>query len=161
MNKQAGVLVIIEKRTQSLVLTKRSQLMPIHAGEVSFPGGRWQTSDKDIQSTATRETFEEIGIGPDRIHIVQPLDIVQTLTGYVISPFLAEVETIEGYQLQQAEVDELILIPMDKVLQKQSYQSMIRHFRGVTVKTLQFKAPDHIIWGATAKIMSQLVDLKT
>jgi len=161
MIKQAGVMVIVETRSQSLILTKRSKRMPVHAGEVSFPGGRWQSGDRDTQHTALRETQEEIGLEPDRIHIIQPLDKVHTLTGYLISPYLAEIETIAGYQLQDDEVDELITLPMELVLQKKCYQSMQRQFGGVTVKTLCFKHPEFLIWGATAKIMSQLVDLES
>ncbi|WP_367605488.1 CoA pyrophosphatase [Legionella sp. W05-934-2] len=159
MNKQAGVLVIIERQSHSLILTKRSLQLSIHAGEVSFPGGRWQRGDKDIQYTALRETHEEIGIEPQRIHIIQPMDKVFTLTGYEISPYLAEVDCVSGYQLQIEEVEQLIKLPIEKVKEKKSYQMMTRQFGGVNVKTLSFEHPEHLIWGATAKIMWQLVDL--
>lgn len=159
MIKQAGVLVIIENQSRSLILTKRSKEMPIHPGEVSFPGGRWQSGDIDIQSTALRETHEEIGIQPERIRIIKPMNKVFTLTGYEITPYLAEVDNILGYQLQEGEVDKLIKLPMDAVKQKHSYQTMTRQFGSATVKTLRFTHSEYLIWGATAKIMLQLVDL--
>ncbi len=159
MIRKAGVMVIFDNESQSLILTQRSKEMPIHPGEVSFPGGRCKPHDENTKNTAFRETEEEIGIKPERLHIIRPLDKVLTLTGYEISPYLAEVENIKGYHLQAEEVEKLIRLPISNVMHKQSYQTMVVERRGAKIETLRYAHQEYLIWGATAKIMLQLVDL--
>jgi 8-oxo-dGTP pyrophosphatase MutT (NUDIX family) len=77
------------KRVQ-VVFTKRTETLPSHAGQISFPGGMVDPEDPDHKTTALRETHEEVGVPPQEVELITRLDQVVTVTGYLVTPYLGE-----------------------------------------------------------------------
>jgi 8-oxo-dGTP pyrophosphatase MutT (NUDIX family) len=155
--KEAAVIVLQELSSDSLILTKRSAELHDHPGEVCFPGGSWQEGDSSLYDTALRELQEELGIEPARIQSVKAMTPVPTLTGFIIHPWLASIETLLPYQMDTREVSQVLRIPMKEVSKASNYQE-IKVRRGERIiKGYQFTATKDFVWGATVRIMMQLV----
>jgi 8-oxo-dGTP pyrophosphatase MutT (NUDIX family) len=154
--KIASVLVLQDLSTNMLILTKRSLNLPTHPGEICFPGGRWQRGDENLYSTALRELQEELGIASSRIHLDKAMQPVRTLSGFIIYPWLATIETIIPYSLNPQEVSEIIQLPLAEVKNPKLYQKITITKEGMHFSSCQYTATRHFIWGATARIMKQL-----
>jgi len=154
----ASVIVLLETSTNSIILTKRTNQLPHHAGEICFPGGRFQDEDSTLLNTGLRELEEELGIQRERLQNIKSLSPEITLTGFQIYPWFASIATINPYKLQREEVDEIIQIDVNLALKRNNYQSILVPRNGYTIKTLKFSYKEHIIWGATARIMRQLCE---
>ncbi len=127
-----------------------------HPGEICFPGGRWEASDDDLWSTALRELQEELGVKPERVQLVRALLPQHTLRSSKIYPWLARIQTLQPYSINESEVTSVITIPMKEVLNPANYKEVIVPRYGFSVKSRQFTASEHFIWGATVEIMKQL-----
>lgn len=156
MTYDAAVIVLHEQVGDSLILTKRSSGLRSHPGEICFPGGRWDEKDKTLYDTALRELHEELGISLERIQLQKKLQTQRTLSGYIIHPWLAYINTIEPYTINRAEVAALLRLPMPEVRNLANYKQMIIERRGLKIKTYEFVNNEHMVWGATAQIMMQL-----
>jgi 8-oxo-dGTP pyrophosphatase MutT (NUDIX family) len=155
--KEAAVIVLHELVSDSLILTQRSLSLRNHPGEVCFPGGSWQEDDNDFYATALRELQEELGIEPSRVKLKQALEPERTLTGYLIYPWFASIDNISPYQIDIEEVSDLFRLPMSEVIKSSNYKEISVSRFGLSVKTYQFRAKDYYVWGATARIMMQLI----
>ncbi len=153
----SAVMVLHEIATDSLVLTKRTSQLRHHPGEICFPGGKKDVGDKDLYATALRELYEELGITEDRITLVKQLQIERTLLGTVIQPWLAKIQSIKPYHLNVLEVATLVFIPMPLVLDSKNYRDLIVERAGIKFKSCEFIPNDELVWGATARIMKQLI----
>ncbi|HAT8180008.1 TPA: NUDIX domain-containing protein [Legionella pneumophila] len=152
----SSVIVLCDLSKDSLILTKRSQMLKKHPGEVCFPGGFQEINDHDLYSTALRELNEELGITSDRITLIRQLKIEKTLLGLVIHPWFASIDSIFPYTMNPHEVSELILVPMPLVKDQKNYKELMIEKEGKHIITCQFIANKELIWGATARIMKQL-----
>jgi 8-oxo-dGTP pyrophosphatase MutT (NUDIX family) len=155
----SGVLVIIHfpANVPSVLLTKRSIYLKNHAGEISFPGGKYYSSDKTILDTAIRETYEEIGIKINKKQIIGRLTPIYTYTSKIlIYPFIALEEKIpDKFQSNSAEVEQIINLPLEQLkasISEDNYR-LNKNF-----KMFKFIVDDYIIWGATAQILKELID---
>lgn len=142
-----------------LLLIKRSQQLKHHKGEVSFPGGVKESCDNSLLETCLRETREEVGIIPGDINIIGRLDEVDTTTGFLVSPFLGLIPHPYDFQLNDQEVDHLITVPIagftDVTRQYDFY-----YFNGRRLASLiAYHIDNQIIWGATARIIEQLITM--
>lgn len=153
----SAVIVLHELSTGSLILTKRSEQLRAHPGEICFPGGSWEEGDENLYATGLRELYEELGIQADRVTFIRELITQQTLLGSIIHPWFASIESVEPYRLNPNEVTRLITVPMSLVQDKKNYKDVIVERRGFKFKSCEFVYKDDWIWGATAKIMKQLV----
>ncbi len=155
----SGVLVIIHfpANVPSILLTKRSTYLKNHAGEISFPGGKFYSSDKSILDTAIRETYEEIGVKINKKQIVGCLTPIYThTTKILVYPFIALEEKISNkFQRNSAEVEQIINLPFEKL--KASISEDNYHLNK-NFKMFKFIVDDYIIWGATARILKELID---
>ncbi len=154
----SGVLVIIHftDKIPEVILTRRSKYLNNHAGEISFPGGRFSPADTSILDTALRETFEEIGLVVNKESIVGSLEPTYTYTSKIlIYPYLAIIDTIEKDLKPNYEVDRIISISMDKLM-----NSITKDQEHSSKNYRMFKIiiDDHVIWGATARILKNLFD---
>lgn len=156
-NHHSAVLVLYEQRADALVLTKRSKTLQHHPGEICFPGGRWEEQDANYYETALREVYEEIGIEAKRITRVRKLQTELTLSGVMIHPWLCEIEQITPFHLNVQEVSKIILIPMSQVVDASHYSDFFIERDGVKIKNCRFIDEREVIWGATARIMMQLI----
>ena len=139
------------------VFTERRADLRRHAGEISFPGGRQDRPDEDLRLTALREAHEEIGLDPEHVELVGALPPVGTfITGYRIFPFVGTIE--DGYEwvLQEAEVEQLLVLSLRALLQGFESRRLVR--RGVPIRTPTYTVEGHFIWGATARIVEHLLE---
>ena len=158
----SAVLVIITNDAQNpqMVLTRRAAHLKKHAGQISFPGGRVDDTDKGLAETALREANEEIGLDLSTIRICGYLPDMLTGTGYRITPVVAQSQlSATSLQAQlsanQDEVEEVIFAPLQLVLGKENYDSFVREDRGMSWRSWRISYQGHVIWGATAAILHQ------
>lgn len=156
--KPAGVLIPIFDYTEGLavLLTQRSPDLKNHAGQVSFPGGRMESSDADITATALRETHEEVGIRPDQVDVAGFLHPMLTVTGYAVTPVVGLVQSNVSLTLDESEVQHAFEVPLSFLLDESNQQFSERELHGVTVPIVEFNYSEQRIWGATANILVAL-----
>ncbi len=152
--KLAAVLVIIYGNKPHVIMTERPKTMDHHAGEISFPGGRWQESDQDLLSTAIRETGEEMGVEITRGQVIGQLKPVTTLnSGFTISPFITIQDQIPKMNPNN-EIESVLEIPLIPLLKTMEDDKDPAH------KSIQemytFKFENHLIWGASARMLHQI-----
>lgn len=156
--RQSAVLVaLIEKgNTLNVVLTKRAAHLKHHAGQISFPGGKVEPSDKTIIDTALREANEEIGLDTSSIEVLGTLNQYQTITGFNITPILALVAEKSSFTIDVNEVDEIFQVPLQHFLQFELHTiiNVERNSQHYPVHYMPYK--HYKIWGATAAILKDL-----
>ena len=155
----AAVLVPLYVRDGALhaVFTKRREDLRRHSGEISFPGGRFDEGEQDLRATALREAHEEIGLPADAVEIVGALQPTPTIaTGYSVYPFVGLIEPGRTWTLSAREVAEVLELPLAALLAGYARRRLIR--RGVPIRTDTYLVADNLIWGATARILSDLFD---
>lgn len=154
-NLEASVMVLHERATDSLILTKRTNQLRTHPGDVCFPGGRRDASDTSLYDTALRELYEELGIHSSRIQLEKKLMMESTLTGYHIQPWYAHIDSLAPFIINSTEVAQVLRIAMSDVCNKASYRQILVQRPGITIKSWQFIHSIDFIWGATVRIMMQ------
>jgi 8-oxo-dGTP pyrophosphatase MutT (NUDIX family) len=155
----AAVLVPLYLQNDELhaVFTERRKDLRRHAGEVSFPGGRQDEGDTELTITALREAEEEIGLPRDAVEIVGALKPTPTIaTGYAIYPFVGVIEPGLQWTLSAREVAQVLELPLRDVQVGYKRQRLVR--RGIPILTDTYVVDGHLIWGATARILSDLFD---
>ncbi len=155
---EAAVLVPLYLRDRDLVavLTRRRGDLPRHAGEISFPGGRPDDPDEDLRRTALREAHEEIGLDPAAVELVGALPPVGTLvTGYRIFPFVGSVAPGHAWTPQEAEVEQVLELSLHDLARGFKRKRMVR--KGVPIQTPTYTVAGHLVWGATARMVEQLL----
>lgn len=153
----AAVLLPIVRRSEpALLFTRRTAHLARHAGQVSFPGGRWHPEDTSLTATALRETEEETGIEKDRVSVAGFLDAYETGTGFAILPVAAVID--EGFSLRPnaQEVAEIFEAPLAFLLDPSNCEKKSGEWRGRTREFYAFAWRGHSIWGATAAILVNL-----
>lgn len=140
---------------EGVLFTRRTDDLPRHAGQVSFPGGRSEPMDESLLDTALREIEEEVGLPRSEVDVVGRLDDINTTTGYSIRPFVAEVPRDYPYTLQEEEVDTLIQAPVGELTQPSVHETRMHHDHEVHY----FHYEGYTIWGATAAILVQFLRL--
>jgi 8-oxo-dGTP pyrophosphatase MutT (NUDIX family) len=139
------------------VFTRRRADLRRHAGEVSFPGGRYDEGEPSLQATALREAEEEIGLPREAVEIVGALRPTPTIaTGYAIYPFVGVIEPGMAWTLSPREVAEVLELSLRDVRKGYERKRLIR--RGIPILTDTYAVGGHFIWGATARILSDLFD---
>ena len=139
------------------VFTKRRDDLRRHPGEISFPGGRQDEGDGDLQVTALREAEEEIGLPRGGVELVGALQPTPTIaTGYRIYPFVGLIEPGMTWTLSAREVALVLELSLSQLRDGYVRQRLIR--RGLPIRTDTYVVGDHLIWGATARILSDLFD---
>jgi 8-oxo-dGTP pyrophosphatase MutT (NUDIX family) len=158
-NTDAAVLVPLYLDCGDLhgVFTKRRDDLRRHAGEISFPGGRQDFPDEDLRVTALREAEEEIGLERADVELVGALPPVGTfVTGYRIHPFVGVITAGHAWTPQPNEVEEVLEIPVRSLIDGYALKRLLR--RGVPIKTPTYTVGESFIWGATARIVQQLLE---
>jgi 8-oxo-dGTP pyrophosphatase MutT (NUDIX family) len=155
----AAVLVPLYELDGDLhgVFTRRRGDLRRHAGEISFPGGRQDIEEEDLRETALREAEEEIGLSQDAVQIVGALTPTPTVvTNYAIYPFVGTIEPGHRWHPSAAEVAEVLDLSLPGLLAGHSRKRLVR--RGVPFRTDVYELDGHLIWGATARILSDLFE---
>ncbi len=160
--RPSAVLVPIYEKDGEyyIVLTKRTQNLMYHKGQVSFPGGASDKGDCDLAATALREAFEEIGVRPDDVEILGSLDDQATYTSmFIITPFVGAIPYPYKFRVSSREVEELIEAPVSALLDPSCYYSETQDEAGRSYDWGHFVYGNHKITGITARILRQLLDL--
>ena len=159
---KAAVIVPIvgDTKNDKILFTKRTDWLNEHPGQISFPGGRYQREDENLKKTAVRETTEEIGIHANDIEIIGQLNDCKTITGYTITPFVAKISKKE-YVRNEDEVAEIFECSVERLMERNNFESKECIKRGEHMLLPYFYVEDHVIWGATARILLQLLENTT
>ena len=155
----AAVLVPIINRSGSLsvLLTRRTDHLATHAGQVSFPGGRSEADDADAIATALRETHEEVGIEPALLRPFGYLDCLETVSGFCVTPVVAWLDSGYSARPDPHEVAEVFEVPLELFLLPQNLRRVRIEYRGKPREILEFAHDGPRIWGATATMLFNLV----
>jgi 8-oxo-dGTP pyrophosphatase MutT (NUDIX family) len=131
-----------------------------HAGQISFPGGRHEVGDPDFRYTALRETEEEIGVEANKISILGNLSSLYIpVSNFLVHPYVGYVDFIPDFQPELSEVAQILELPFSAFLVEQAIGTMRLELpnRIILEEVPHFNIKNHIIWGATAMMMSELV----
>ncbi len=150
----ASVLVVIYDTSPKIIMTEKPESMKLHAGEISFPGGKSDATDSDLLETALRETSEEIGLHICRDQILGQLDPVKTLnSGFLILPFVCILKEIPPL-VSNSEVEKIFHIPLKPLLDTMMKDSDPDH--NLIDEMYAFEYQNQIVWGASARILQQI-----
>ena len=156
---QSAVLVPLYEDDGVLhaVFTKRRDDLKRHAGEISFPGGRHDPEDRDLLHTALREAQEEIGLDPSEVEIAGALPPTPTfVTNYAIYPFVGRIAKGQAWTLEPREVDRVLELPLSAIREGYGRRRLVR--RGLAFRTDTYLVGEDLIWGATARIVADLLE---
>jgi 8-oxo-dGTP pyrophosphatase MutT (NUDIX family) len=139
------------------VFTKRRDDLRRHPGEISFPGGRYDEGERDLLATALREAEEEIGLPADAVEVLGALQPTPTIaTGYAVYPFVGMIEAGRSWTPSAGEVADVLELSLPDLLAGYARRRLVR--RGLPIRTDTYLVDDHLIWGATARILADLFD---
>ena len=160
--RRAGVLLIFYPKNGEahILFTKRSQEVAEHKGEISFPGGAYDTQDKTIIQTALRESKEELGLNVSEFEILGELDDVYVPpTRFLITPFVAFMNQPPKPEPSLLEISEVLEIPASELLNPSIFREEVREAAGMKRQLQFYSYGQYVIWGATARILRQFLDL--
>ncbi len=161
--RPAAVLVPLyrERGEWHVLLTQRTELVEHHKGQVSFPGGRVDDDDRDRVQTALREAEEEIGLRPEHVAVLGQLDELLTVTQYRVTPIVGVIPWPYPFVLSTVELSEVFGAPLlwlaDPAHLETQYRDPIAPGRPVPV--YYFRYEGHTIWGATARMLLNLLEV--
>ncbi len=159
--KPAGVLIPVRRHETGLavLLTQRSADLKHHAGQVSFPGGRMEEADADIEVTALRETREEIGIAEEEVAIIGYLETMPTVTGYAVTPVVGLVDGLAELTIDRTEVEYAFEVPLSFLLDPANHRLVAREWQGLSFSMVEFHFDGKRIWGATAQMLMRFINI--
>ncbi|MUV89621.1 NUDIX domain-containing protein [Halapricum sp. CBA1109] len=161
--RPAAVIVPVVERPNGphVLFTKRAEHLEDHPGQMSFPGGGYEPEDDDLRATARREADEEIGLDPAEPSFHGRLDDFETVTHYVIRPFVATVPD-RPYEPGDDEVAEIAVLALADILDPDNYETEMReHPSYGRVRLHYFHVDGYTVWGATAAMLVQFLELAT
>ncbi|WP_417465068.1 CoA pyrophosphatase [Kordiimonas sp.] len=158
--RDAAVLVpIVDHAEPTILLTKRTEHLSKHAGQVSFPGGKIDDADADAVAAALREAEEEIGLTSNHIEVCGFLDTYRTGTGFEIVPVVALVQPGFELILQESEVEAAFEVPLDFILNRDNHRRQSAVWQGARREYYAMPYGDFFIWGATAAMLVNLCEV--
>jgi 8-oxo-dGTP pyrophosphatase MutT (NUDIX family) len=159
--REAAVLVplFLKENQLHVLLTLRSARLTHHPGQIAFPGGGRDPGDADLGATAIRETEEEVGLPRAQIELLGPLDRLDTVTGFRVSPFAAAIPFPHELQPEPAEIARILSVPLASLLAPGALRVESREFRGVQRSFSIYAVSDPPVWGATAHVLRGLMEL--
>jgi len=161
--KKSAVLLLFSFKENDFYLTfiKRQKYEGVHSGQIAFPGGKFEKSDKNLINTSLRETEEEIGINTEHIEIIGQLsELFIPPSNFIVSPIVGFSDRALNYKINHREVDVVFEVSISEIINsKPSY-----HVDFITINNKVVKAPCYIfgqykVWGATSMILSELIYL--
>jgi 8-oxo-dGTP pyrophosphatase MutT (NUDIX family) len=162
--RKSAVLILFfhDEDVLKMIVIRRSVYVGIHSGQIAFPGGRYEEEDGDVQTTALREIHEEIGIAEDKIEIIGRLsDIYVRPSNFLISVFVGYLNDKPQYKIDKREVAEIIEIPFSEFFEKDviKQKDFYVDFRKAASHAPYFDVTNAEIWGASAMVISELLDI--
>ncbi|RZJ65167.1 MAG: CoA pyrophosphatase [Flavobacterium sp.] len=161
--RSAAVMLLLYPRNEktNFVLILRNAYKGVHSSQVAFPGGKREAEDASYAETALRETFEEVGIRPDQISVVRELSrIYIPPSNFIVYPFLGYSEQELIFTPDPREVAGIIEVSVDDFLDDATVVGMTRDTSYATeINVPGFKIGEHVVWGATAMILSEFKEV--
>ncbi len=156
--RNSAVLIPLLRIGQDIqiILTQRSNNLPSHAGQISFPGGKVDTKDKSPVDTAYREANEEIGLSREEIEHLGYLDVTTTGTNFMILPVVASISNNFVPKLNNDEVESLIHLPLNYIADVNNLKTMNKVINGEDRTFFVYEYDNYFIWGATARLLKAL-----
>lgn len=161
-NREAAVLVPVYRGADGelkIVLIRRCEGL-VHGGQLAFPGGKREPSDRTPRETALRESHEEIGLAADAVRILQQLPVETTrTTGFSITPFLAQIRPPNDWHFDNQEVAEVLQAGLGNLLQADAHGEAIEYQPGCQAprRIAFYRIGQQRLWGATYRILRPLV----
>ncbi len=143
---------------EEILLTKRTDWVETHKGQISFPGGFWESSDRHLLDTALRETEEEIGTKPSDVEILGALEPVLTRGNILIHPWVAKIVLPYPFVVNSAEVAQLLYLPMETLV-TEGLKPVDVNVGEYTVASIGIHVEGELVWGATARLLEQVIRL--
>lgn len=164
--REAAVLICFfpdENGKIFLALIRRNEYDGVHSGQISFPGGKSEADDRNLEHTALRETEEEIGVPQDQVEILGAASQVYIPpSNFLVSPFIGWLKEKPVFIPDSNEVTEIVKASLDELMNPENRQVKdIKHREYNIIDVPCFYIQGHIIWGATAMMLSEVVDLLT
>ena len=158
--RPAAVLVplILRAEGPTVLLTRRTQHLASHAGQISFPGGASEPEDCDAEATALREAEEEVALPSRQVRLLGRLDTYITRSSFEVTPVVGVIEGPMALRPEPGEVAEVFEVPLSFVLDSRYPEQHSRRFMGAMRSFYVFPYGDHYIWGATAGMLVNLRD---
>jgi len=160
--KLAAVLVPIQQTPDGdhLVLTQRAEMLNSHGGQIAFPGGRIDPCDASPLAAALRESEEEVGLKPEDVRVLGELDQVMAASDYLVTPFVGVIPYPYEFRLNSAEAAAVFSVPIQDLLHHGCFKIEPRLYPPERRDPIyHFYYQDRDIWGATARIIMQLLEL--
>ncbi|MDO8615662.1 MAG: CoA pyrophosphatase [Dehalococcoidia bacterium] len=159
----AAVLILVHDRAGDphIIFTERTNHVEHHKGQISFPGGACAGGDDCLETTALRETFEEIGVRPEDVRLLGQLDDMVTVSNFRVTPYVGALTSEPDYPfvLNEREVVRVIQVPLVFLLDERNMELEVRQHQGREVLVPAFSYNSHRIWGATARMLHQFIEL--
>jgi len=158
--KKAGVLMLLypKKGRTHLVLIVRNSYKGVHSAQIAFPGGKYEDKDFTLEQTALRETFEEVGIDSDKIQVLKAFtNLYIPPSNFMVYPFLGICKEEISFYPDPIEVADIIELPLSVFLSEAIVvDAKINTSYANSIEVPVFKIDEHIVWGATAMMLSEL-----
>lgn len=157
----AVLIAVFEKNGEPYILfTRRTQDVEFHKGQICFPGGS-RDDEESLRQAALREAYEEVGIRPEDVEILGELDDMNTLTSnFTVSPFVAHIPYPYRFVPNLRELEEILELPLSGLRDKNNWKSERQTMEdGFPADVYYVECNGAVVWGATAKILRQLIDL--
>jgi 8-oxo-dGTP pyrophosphatase MutT (NUDIX family) len=161
-SRPAAVLALLfhDQGADRVLLTRRTDTVEHHKGQISFPGGGVHAADADLSVTALRETWEEVGVRPEDVALFGRLDDVITTSNYLVAPFVGGLRRVPYQFMPSAiEVAEVLAPPLAHLLDDANLVMEAREVNGQVRLTPAYYWQGHRIWGATARMLQELLEL--
>jgi 8-oxo-dGTP pyrophosphatase MutT (NUDIX family) len=156
-NRTAAVLVpILDLEQPEVVLTRRSESLAHHPGQISFPGGAAEGGSETAISTSLLEAREEIGLHPDHVRPLGFLDRLDTISDFRVLPVVGVVSPVPRWKPDHREVAEVFTVPLDVVLDPERYTERVVERDGVSHTIHSLTWQKRVIWGVTAAMLVNL-----
>jgi 8-oxo-dGTP pyrophosphatase MutT (NUDIX family) len=159
----AAVLILVSDRDGEphVVFTERTTHVEHHKGQICFPGGACDDADDCLETTALRETWEEIGVKPEDVRIVGQLDDMVTISNFRVTPYVGMLttQTDYAYIISDHEVNQVVEVPLSFLMDERNMELEVRQHNGRQVLVPAFSYNGHRIWGATARMLHQFIEL--
>lgn len=153
----AVLVVLLEGKTSvEVLLERRSEQLPRHAGQYALPGGRVDVSDPDPEAAAVREAEEETGLDSGQITVLGRMADRRTGTGWVVTPVVAAAPGSVRLVPNTSEVAELVRLPAQVISDSACYRTVVRRQHGLLVRSTALVWDERVVWGATAQVLRSL-----